>query len=384
MRVIRPLFAYPFRIFFLSAAAFAVLAIPVWVLALQGVIQPPLALAPLHWHQHEMLFGFLQAAIAGFLLTAVCNWTATDRLHGAPLMALWGLWLGGRLLMAAGAMAPAWLVHVVDLAFLPAVMADAGWRILRTRQWRQLVVMAVLGLLWLMEIGFHARPGPLFAGGALIMAMTLMLVIGGRITPAFSGNWLRLQGGDPSRIRIVPWLERLTLGAMGVTLAVHLLDAPAALRATAALAAGALGAARLALWRGWLVRGEPLLWILHLALAWIPAAMLLMAAAAAGWAAPTAWLHAGGTGAMGALILGVMARVALGHTGRPLRLPPGMTAAFVLVLTAGVVRVGTALGALPWRAGVDMAAALWMLAFLIFLVRYAGILASPRPDGKSG
>lgn len=382
--MIRPLFAYPFRIFFLSAALVAVLAIPAWLLALHGIAQPPLALAPLHWHQHEMLFGFLQAAIAGFLLTAVCNWTGTERLHGAPLAALWGLWLAGRILMAAGVAAPGWLVHVVDLAFLPAVMADAAWRIIRARQWRQLVVIVVLGALWLMEVGFHARPGPLFGGGALIMAMTLMLVIGGRITPAFSGNWLRLQGGDPSQVRIVPLLERLTLGAMAITLLAHLLEAPATLRAAAALAAAGLATVRLVLWRGWRVRREPLLWILHLALAWIPVALLLLAAAAAGWVAPTAWLHAGGTGAMGALILGVMSRVALGHTGRPLRLPPGMTTAFVLVLAAGVVRVGAALGALPWRAGVDLAAALWVLAYLMFLARYAAILASPRADGKPG
>jgi uncharacterized protein involved in response to NO len=132
-------FAYPFRIFFLSAAALAVAVVPAWLALLLGGAQAPLAFAPLHWHQHEMLFGFLHAAIAGFLLTAVCNWTGTERLHGAPLLALWLAWLGGRALMAAGADAPPWLAHGIDLAFLPLVMLDAGrriWQARCSRQWR--------------------------------------------------------------------------------------------------------------------------------------------------------------------------------------------------------------------------------------------------------
>jgi uncharacterized protein involved in response to NO len=331
-----------------------------------------------------MLFGFLHAAIAGFLLTAVCNWTGTERLHGAPLLALWLVWLGGRLLMAAGADAPAWLAHGVDLAFLPLVMLDAGRRIWHARQQRQLVLLAVLAALWAMELGFHLEPTGPWARGALLAAMLLMLVIGGRITPAFSGNWLRLRGGDPARIEIKPWLERVTLGAVALVLVTQVARAPAGLAAVAALLAAAASLARLGFWRGWLVRAEPLLWILHLALAWIPVALLLLAAAELGWAPATAWVHAAGAGAMGSLILGVMARVALGHTGRPLRLPSGMTAALVLVLAAGGARVLTTLELLPWRAGLALAGALWVAAFALFLLRYVPILVAPRADGKPG
>jgi uncharacterized protein involved in response to NO len=377
-------FAYPFRAFFLSAAALAVLVVPAWIALLLYGATAPLAFAPLHWHQHEMLFGFLHAAIAGFLLTAVSNWTGTERLHGAPLAGLWLVWLVGRLLMAAGAGAPGWLVHAVDLAFLPLVMLDAGRRIWQARQARHAIVLAVLAALWAMELGFHLDPSGPYARGALLAAMLLMLVIGGRITPAFSGNWLRLRGGDPAAIRVWPWLEGLTLGTVAAVLVTQVVDAPAALAAAAALLAAGAGLARLLLWRGWLVREEPLLWILHLALAWIPLALLLLAAAELGQAPPTAWVHAAGTGAMGSLILGVMARVALGHTGRPLRLPAGMTAAFVLVLAAGVVRVLTTLQALPWRAGLLAAAALWVAAFAIFLARYLPVLTRPRVDGKPG
>ena len=378
------LFAYPFRIFFLSAAVLAVVAVPAWLALLPGGARAPLVFAPLHWHQHEMLFGFLHAAIAGFLLTAVCNWTGTERLHGRALVALWTVWLAGRVALAAGAALPAWLAHGIDLLFLPLVMLDAGWRIAAARQHRHWIVVAVLGLLWAMEIGFHRAPAGPFARGALLAAMTLMLVIGGRITPAFSGNWLRLRGRDPAVVRVVPRLEQATLGAMAAVLVTQLAAAPPALAAGAALLAAAASGARLLLWRGWAVREEPLLWILHLALAWIPAALILLAAAELGRAPATAWVHAAGTGAMGSLILGVMSRVALGHTGRPLRLPRGMTTAFVLILAAGVVRVLTALAALPWRGGVELAGALWTLAFAIFLVRYAALLASPRADGKPG
>jgi uncharacterized protein involved in response to NO len=378
-----PLFAYPFRIFFLSAAALAVLVVPAWLgLLLQGA-QAPLAFAPLHWHQHEMLFGFLHAAIAGFLLTAVCTWTGTERLHGAPLVALWAVWLAGRVLTAGGAAAGG-LAHAVDLAFLPLVMLDAGWRIWRARQSRHAIVLGVLGTLWAMEVAFHVDPAGPYARGALLAAMLLMLVIGGRITPAFSGNWLRLRGGDAGRIEVKPWLERLTLGAVAAVLVTQVAPAPPAVGALAAVLAAAASLARLLLWRGWLVRAEPLLWILHLALAWIPLALLLLAAAELGVAPATAWVHAAGAGAIGSLVLGVMARVALGHTGRPLQLPSGMTAAFVMVLAAGAVRVATTLGGLPWRAGLAAAAVLWVAAFAVFLLRYVPVLASPRADGKPG
>ena len=177
------LFAYPFRIFFLSMTVLALVAIPTWVLQVSGAIQLPLAMPGLYWHQHEMLFGFLSAGIAGFLLTAVCVWTGTERTHGWPLMLLWGVWLAGRLLLAFGADLPAWLVQGANLAFLPLVMIDAGWRIWHARQKRQLMILMVLGLLWAMQIGFVTRLDMAFSYGALVMAMALISIIGGRITP---------------------------------------------------------------------------------------------------------------------------------------------------------------------------------------------------------
>lgn len=378
------LFAYPFRVFFLSVGVFAVVMVPIWLCVMLHGLRLPAALPSLNWHQHEMVFGLLDAAIAGFLLTAVCNWTGTARLHGARLVALWGVWFSARLAMALGAALPPGIAAAVDLCFLPLVLFDAGSRIVRARQRRQAVVLVVVGLLWLMDVAFHASADPRFVRGALLMAMALMLVIGGRITPTFSGNWLRLTGGDADAIRIYPWLEHATLGSVMGLLASLVLQAPGAWTSALALLASGLSTARLLLWQGWRTKHEPLLWILHLALSWIPVSLFLLAGNAAGCVPTSAWVHAMGAGAMASLILGVMSRVALGHTGRPLKLPAGMMLAFVAVLFAGVVRVTTALGWLPWEAGLLIAGISWTGAFTLYLVRYTSILASPRVDGKPG
>ncbi|XKH01705.1 NnrS family protein [Marinobacter nauticus] len=377
------LFAYPFRIFFLSMTVLALVAIPTWVLQVSGAIQLPLAMPGLYWHQHEMLFGFLSAGIAGFLLTAVCVWTGTERTHGWPLVLLWGVWLAGRLLLAFGADLPAWLVQGANLAFLPLVMVDAGWRIWRARQKRQLMILMVLGLLWAMQIGFVTRLDMAFGYGALIMAMALISIVGGRITPAFSSGWLKRHGQDGSQVKMVPALDLAALFTM-IALMVSLVIGRQGVASLLALTAAALMLVRLYNWKGWLFAKEPLLWILHLSILWVPVALILLAGSLiADW--PTnAWAHAAGTGAIGGLILGVVARVSLGHTGRPLVLPRGMVLAFVAIQLAAVIRVLTGFNLIPWHPGIGSSALLWVLAYGLYLVRYTGVLASPRADGKPG
>lgn len=377
------LFAYPFRIFFLSLTVLALVAVPVWLLLLTGALSLPLAMPGVLWHQHEMLFGFLSAAIAGFLLTAVCVWTSTERTHGPRLVALWLVWLAGRALLALGGDLPLWLVQGVNLAFLPLVMLDAGWRVWHARQKRQLMILVVLGLLWAMQIGFVVSLDHHFVEGGLIMALALISIIGGRITPAFSAGWLRQNGGDPDAVKVIPRLDLLLLGNIVAVGIVLVLDLPLA-TGLLALSAGILMLIRLAGWKGWRVRREPLLWILHLSILWVPLTLVLLAGhMLLGWS-DSAWVHAAGLGAIGSLILGVMARVALGHTGRPLKLPGGMVLAFIAVLLSAVVRVLTAMGTLPWLGGLTLSAVLWSLAFLVFLIRYTGILAGPRADSRPG
>ncbi|MCP1676751.1 uncharacterized protein involved in response to NO [Natronocella acetinitrilica] len=379
----RATLSVPLPDLFLSLALLAVVAVPLWTAELTGWFSAPLALPGYFWHQHELVFAFLNAGIAGFLLTAVCVWTGTERLHGLPLMGLWLVWLAGRLVMGFGAELPAWVVMAVNLAFLPLVMVDAGWRIWHGRQKRQLVLLLVIGLVWLMQLGFFLQPHGPYVHGALIVAAALMLVIGGRITPNFSKAWLRQQGLPGRGPHTVPWLEITLLIAMAMTLVGVLTGLQAVIVIAAGLAAP-LSLARTLLWRGWEVRGEPLLWMLHLSLLWIPLGLALLAGSAAGWWPATAWIHALGVGAMGGLILGVISRVALGHTGRTLKLPAGMTAAFVVIHIAALARVATGLGDLPWQAGIGIAGTLWTVAFGLFLVRYTGILAGPRADGAPG
>ena len=377
------LFDYPFRIFFLSLTLLSLLGIPLWVLQVTGIIHLPLAMPGVLWHQHEMLFGFLSAAIAGFLLTAVCVWTGTERTHGVRLFLLWAVWASARVLLTVGGDLPVWLVQGINLAFLPLVMLDAGWRIWHARQKRQLMILLVLGLLWLMQVAFVVRLNPVYAYGALIMAMALISIIGGRIAPAFTTGWLRQQGLAADRVRVVPALDMATVFVM-ILLLVSMVTGWTMVTAGLALAAAALMLIRLYHWKGWLVRHEPLLWILHLSILWVPLALVLLAGTLlAGWPA-SAWTHAAGTGAVACLVLGVIARVSLGHTGRPMVLPKGMVLAFAAIHLAALTRVVTAFEGLPWYAGVTASGLLWALAYAIFLARYTAILASPRVDGKPG
>lgn len=376
------LFAFPFRIFFASVAIWAVVAVGLWALQMNGVLSLALAQPPFLWHRHEMLFGLLNPAVAGFLLTAVCVWTGTERLHGIPLFLLWLVWLAGRLVATlGGAESASWHI-AIDLAFLPLVALDAGRRIVGAHQWRHLPIMVVIFLLWGMQAGMLLTAEPRFTDGALVLAAALMLIVGGRITPNFSAGWLRNQQADPAQVRTIPALETALL----VSLVLLFLAAlpGGVFFAILALITALLTVARLYLWRGWLFRHEPLLWILHLSLLWISVALLLLAGHhILGWPA-LAWQHALGIGAMGGLILGVMTRVALGHIGRPLQLPPGIVTAYILVQAAALLRLLTVFGALPWRWGIILSATAWVLAFTLFLWRYLPVLWRPRVDGKPG
>lgn len=377
------LFNYPFRIFFLSLAVQAVLIIPLWVGAVTGHLDLPLAVPALVWHQHEMVFAWLEAAIAGFLLTAVCVWTGTERTHGWALAGLWSVWLLGRVLITVGEGLPDALVLGVNLLFLPLVMLDAGLRVWRARQPRQIPILLVLLALWLMQATFLATGTTTALDGALIMAMTLMLIIGGRITPNFSKGWLRGRAQPTEDIRTLPALEKAMLAVMALTF-LGVLALPDSITGALALIAGVLVLIRIALWRGWRVAREPLLWILHLSLLWIPVGLWLLAASRLGNLPGTVWVHATGLGAIGGLILGVISRVVLGHTGRPLTLPRGITTAFVLIHLGALTRVATGIGGIAWQFGISISALLWLIAFGLFLYRYTGFLLRPRVDGKPG
>lgn len=377
--------AYPFRLFFVSAAGFAALSVPLWALFVTN--NGPALVLP-HWHPHEMLAGFLYPAIAGFLLTAVCNWTSSRPLQGLWLFGLWLLWLLPRLGFLAG-IDTLWL-QILDLTFLPLVLLAAARPIIAVRQWRQWPLLATLTGLWLTDAAFHSSDDPRWLHLALQLAALFLLLVGSRITPSFSRNWLRAQGRDVTVVRDFGWLPPVLYGSFTALL---LLDIPELLPGSTVFtvaqvllagASAALLVLRLAGWSPWAVREEPLLWILHVGMLWVAAGLLLRTLALSGQLPDSTWQHALGAGALGTMILGVMARVALGHTGRPLQLPRGMLAAFGLVTAAALLRVLAAGSLFDWRLGILLSSTTWSLALFIFLWRYATVLLWPRPDGRPG
>jgi len=387
----RMLFAYGFRPFFLLAGLFAVIAVPAWLLMYSAGVQPLPDMPPQYWHAHEMVFGFLPAAIAGFLLTAVPSWTGARGFAGLPLVILSIVWLLGRIAIATAAMLPAWAVAALDLLFLPALAVVLAPPLLREKN-RNTPMLAVLAVLWLADVVFLVamfRPDPVLASRALRVAidivLTLVTVIGGRIVPSFTANALRRRGETPS-VTSRKWLETLIVPTM---VAVILVDAwrpdSIASGVLAAVAAGA-HALRLSGWNGLRTRNDAILWVLHIGYAWLPIGFALKAfwlLNGSDWAAY--WLHAHAVGALGTMILGVMTRVALGHTGRALHVKPSIAVAYLLLSAGALVRVfAPSLVPTAYLPMLTVSGALWTAAFVLFLVVYAPILTSPRADGKPG
>ncbi len=385
------LFASGFRPTFLAAGLAAALLIPAWVAV--AVFGAPLASAwpPTLWHAHEMVFGFVAPAIAGFLLTAVPNWTGGRVFSGAPLAALVTLWLLARLMIASSLHWPPSWVGAADVAFLPllaVLIAPPLWRASR----RNTPLLAVLALLAACNAVFHgslARHDPVTAQRAVLLAidvaLLLVTVIGGRILPAFTANALRA-GGDPPALRT--W-RGSTPAAIAAMVAVALVDLwrpeSGAAAAVAALAA-AVQAARLWQWRSERTLGQPILWVLHAAYAWLPIGLALKAAAL--WWGPAwsaFWLHALTIGVLATMILGVMTRAALGHTGRRLEADARIVAAYGLLLGAAGLRVfGLAVLRLGYPSVIVLSACCWTAAFGLFTVVYAPMLWRSRVDGKAG
>lgn len=382
------LFELSFRPFFLAGAVFAALVIPLWAAAWLGFMgdwQPTGGW--LAWHMHEMLFGFAAAIIAGFALTAVQNWTGVPGLSGTPLVVLAALWLLARLAWLAAL--PVWLVIALDLLFLPAValaMARSVWIARQKRNYPIVLVLALLALCNLVSLSGLAtndlalqRQGNL---GALWLVAALMGMIGGRVIPFFTQRGLNLSQPAPA----LPWLDYLLLtGSIAVALlmltGVALQPSIAAGLLFALLGAGHL--ARLLLWHNTAMWKVPLVWSLHLAYAWLVIALYAMALWNAGWLIGFSQaVHLLAIGSMGGLILAMIARVSLGHTGRPLQPRPAMSAAFILLNLAVPLRVWLA-PAWP-EGGYWLAALCWASAFALFVWHYAAILYRPRPDGKPG
>jgi uncharacterized protein involved in response to NO len=351
---------------------------------------PLLTLPPQLWHGHEMLFGFIIAAIAGFLLTAVPSWTGIRGFAGWPLIVLSLIWLLGRVAFLFAYSLPIGLVAVAELAFLPVLAVLVAWPLLRARN-RNTPLLLVLGALWFIDATFMcsiALSDIQLARQMLLVGIDVVLllitVIGGRIVPAFTANALR-KLAVPGEVRSRRWLDIATIISMVLLVAIDAF-APVqnAVVIVTALAAG-LHAARLIGWQGMRTLESPIVWVLHLGYAWLPVGLALRAIHAAtglDWAAD--WLHALTAGAAATMIVAVITRASLGHTGRQLVVARSVAYAYGLLAAAALLRAfATALGDLRevaiWGAG-----ALWVLAFGMILFVYAPILLRPRADGRPG
>lgn len=384
-------FAYGFRPFFLLAGVYAVVAMSawLWLYPLGPVVAS--GIPPQLWHGHEMIFGFIAAAIAGFMLTAVPSWTGGRGFAGRPLMLLAALWLLGRLAVSfAGPSEQRWLL-LAELAFLPAVIVTLAPSLLGKRS-RNSPLLLVLLLFWIADAVFVTavlRADAALAGNSLRAALNLTLVlitvIGGRIVPAFTGNALRARGADVT-LRRWPAIEGLAVAA---TLCYAIADTVAPLHwVTASIAAIAAltHAVRLSGWHGHRTVRMPIVCVLHVAYLWLPLGLAMKALHSGlglNWAAY--WMHALGAGAAGMMIMAVMTRAALGHTGRPLIVRPAVACAYGLLVLAVVLRVfGPALLPVAYTTTLILSGGLWLAAFLVFVVIYAPILTRPRADGQPG
>jgi len=376
-----------YRPFFLAAGLWALGVLPVSVAAILGAVSLPLAVDPVRWHFHELMYGYVAAALAGFLLTAVPNWTGRLPLQGWPLLGLLALWAVGRLAMlASGPLGPA-ATAATDLLFLAVLLAVVAREIVAGRNRRNLPMVAILAAFLAANGLFHAVSADwLPADGldqraAIACVILLLALIGGRITPSFTRNWLAKQDSAALPAAFGA-LDRGALAATLIALVVWIVAPDGLATAAAAAAAAALNLARLLRWQGHRVLGEPLLWVLHLGYLWIALGLALIAGSAVSWGSGglpgAAAVHALTAGAMATMTLGVMSRAILGHGGHELRAGPGLTAVFALIALAAALRVTAALSGALFHPLIDLSAAAWMAAFALFLLVCAPKLLTAR------
>jgi uncharacterized protein involved in response to NO len=373
------LFSYGFRPFFLFGSIWSALVVPLWIWSYLG--GGPDALTR-DWHVHEMLFGFLSAVVAGFLTTAVPNWTGRMPVIGWPLGALVGLWSAGRIVMVfSAALGP--VAAAIDSLFLVAFAAIIWREILAGRNWRNLPVCGLVTLLALGNIAFHLKgrltDADLGVRAALSVAAVLITLIGGRIIPSFSRNWMKVRQmkqlpaefdlEDTAALVLTP-----LAGAAWTFLPGDHLTGPLL------LLAGLASLLRLARWRGWQAWREPLVWILHVGYGWLAVGLILLAFSVLDPSIPrSAGIHALTAGAVGVMTLAVMTRATRGHTGRPLTADPLTIAIYAAVNLAALVRVAAPFSASLQEPLLMASAALWTLAFGGFAAVYSLMLAAPRP-----
>ena len=374
------------RPFFLGAALFAFVAIGLWILNLHGLTLIAPGQGMRGWHMHEMLFGYGAAVLAGFLLTAVPNWTGGKAMSGPGLGLLWLLWLAGRVAMLSGGTwgLAAGLAAIVDMVFLPVLALIVARAIVGARNWRNLIVLGPILMMIGGNVTFHvetwlydgAEYGARAGLGGLVF---LIMLIGGRIVPAFTRNWLVKRGVT----RLPVGFSRLDGGILVISLVGLLVWVVVPEGTVTALLLGlmaVLHGLRLTRWCGLATRSDPLLLVLHVSYAVIPAGLALLAIGAALQDPPVqlAALHLLGIGAVGGMTLSVMTRASLGHTGRALRADGWMQSAFAAIFLSALFRVAAEFSTAQ-SAMITISALFWLAGFALFVARIGPGLVTPRP-----
>lgn len=391
-------FSYGFRPFFLGASIYAAFAMSLWLAwiaihaANASLTWISISGAPHIWHAHEMVFGFGLAALAGFLLTAIPNWTGAIPLAGQPLMILFAVWIAGRLAMLLSAFVSPAIVATIDLAFIPVLGLHVVHQLFVRPQPRNMIFLGLLAALFVANVTYHltaaavanADPTAGMRAGVLVLAV-IIVIIGGRIVPSFTHNYLqRAAPGVKSPLRSA----RLDRTAVGTTLAFAVLALASphdTVVAIAAAAAALANAARLAGWRGLATFSSPIVAVLHVGYLWIVIGMAVWSiAAATNLISEVSALHALSTGAIGTMVLAVMSRASLGHTGRPIVAPAPVALSYVMVSLAALLRTfGIAIFPMYYNAIMLASGLLWITAFALFAIVYFPILTEPRPTAAT-
>ncbi len=382
-----PVLRAGFRPFFFLGPLWAIVVVALWIQALAGAITLPTAFDPLSWHRHEMLFGFLGAVIAGFLMTAIPNWTGRLPIAGWRLAALVSLWIAARSAILFSASVGGVAAMAIEAAFLLTLAGACAREVLIAKN-RNVPVVGVVLLFALAAVIDHLEGLGLIGTDQLgwrcgvALVLILITLIGGRIVPSFTANWLIKQGQSRLPGQATTF-DYLAMGTTALALGCWAFQIEASLTAALLFAAGLLQIGRLVRWGGHRTLTEPIVFILHVAYAWLPLGLLLLGLSIVDMdVSGTAGVHALSAGAMASMVLAVMTRATLGHTGRELRADKGTVAAYALVTIGAAIRVAAPWLPFDYLLLIKIAGGLWGGAFLLFLLLYGPKLLGPRPDGR--
>ncbi len=385
----QPIWSIGFRPFFLIGSLVGALLVSYWAIIYYKGSLPAGYFDPIYWHAHEMIYGFAVSVVAGFLLTASANWTGSKPTSGSKLMILFFLWLAGRLCFTLSLWEfpiPQIIYFVVDMLFIPGLILTLAPPLLKARQFKNIQFLLVLSLLSLGNLLMHlaaldildfnyASKG-IYLGVHLILL--ILIIIGGRVVPFFTGNAI-----TGVNVKIYPVVEKSVIFTACAYILIDFMEQESHYAAWVSLIAFVFNFVRLLGWKPWKTIGNPLLWILHLGYLWVVIGFGLVFLSDIFELLPrSVAIHAFTAGAMGTFIIGMMSRVSLGHTGRPLKLARGFVISYLLITVSGVIRVGSGFYPDVYTDGILLSGLCWATGFIIFLFYYFSILVSPRIDSR--